>query len=210
MLSRSLFRIFQSSLAKLSNSPFLEFSDADEAKKQKIVHAYQAYWEHIRFRKGWAKPAFEYEDVKIPMDIAAEYVVQIRKLLDQKNPGMKMRMIDGNAQQYLQSISREDTEVETFIRDLVHSSLKDAMGYVEKLDEDSVDNLLANIELSELTHKQTELLRSKMQLSNMEPLKPEWTVEAAEEKDVPTETRTEEEVESAEEPLQLPQSDRSA
>ncbi|KNH03962.1 BAG domain containing protein [Perkinsela sp. CCAP 1560/4] len=145
------------------------WTDDDERKKEKIIDAYRAYWEHIRFRKGWAKPAFLYEDVRIPMDIAAEYVVQIRKILDKRSPGMKMRMIDGNAQQYLQGITEKDTRVETFIRDIVHSSLKDATGYVERLDKKLVDNFLAQIEISELSPAQNKLLRSKMQLCISEP-----------------------------------------
>ena len=146
------------------NKPY-ELTSADEQQIDKIIDAYQAFWDHIRFRKGWAKPAFTYEDVEIPMGIAAEYVVRIRRELDKRNPGMKMRMVDGNAQTYLQNASKSDTEKETFVRDLVHASLKDATGYVENLTKETVDLMLSKMEVSSLTSEQLEVLRTNMQLS---------------------------------------------
>ena len=142
-----------------------QLSNADELKIDKLVDAYKGYWEHIRFRKGWAVPAFSFEDVEIPMGIAAEYVVRIRNELDKKNPGMKMRLVDGNAQTYLQNVTKSETQKETFIRDLVHESLKDASGYVENLTKESVDSMLSTIPMSELSAPQIKVLRENMQLS---------------------------------------------
>eukprot|EP00760_Papus_ankaliazontas_P015262 PhM_4_TR16436/c0_g1_i1/m.24882 len=109
----------------------------------KIVDAYSRFWDHIRFRKGWAVPPFQLKEVISMLQESAEYVVRIRRYLDETHPGMKMRQPDGQAQDALHSMTDAELKDPTkFIRRLVHANLKDALGYVEGLTEKAVDDML--------------------------------------------------------------------
>eukprot|EP00759_Apiculatamorpha_spiralis_P011278 PhF_6_TR18679/c0_g1_i2/m.27303 len=119
----------------------LKRDDCDDIDR--VMDAYGQYWDHIRFRKGWAKPAFEPNDVKEHFEEAAEYVVRIRRHLDTVNPGMKMRMLDGTVQTWLQTCTAADAKDPTkLVLLLVHHSFQDATGYVEGLNKESVDSMM--------------------------------------------------------------------
>ena len=54
-----------------------------------------------RFRRGWAKPLFSYEEVEHLLELAADIVVKIRKEVDEKNSSLKLRVLDGSAREFL-------------------------------------------------------------------------------------------------------------
>jgi len=112
-----------------------------------VVRSYGTYWDHIRFRKGWATPAFQPRDVEKHFQESAEYVVRIRRHLDSVNPGMKMRMLDGTAQTYLQQVTKEDVlNKPLFVNRLVHHTMQDAKGYVEGLSRQTVEDMISVME----------------------------------------------------------------
>ena len=116
-----------------------------------IFDAYCEYFNHIRFRNGWAKPAFSKAFVTPSFRDAAECVFLIRKFLDEMNAKSRkgegpsvLRMLDGNAQTFLHS--PEATKKLSlgrwpFAAAVVHETMKDSKGYVEGLDEPTVEIL---------------------------------------------------------------------
>lgn len=70
---------------------------------------------------------------------AADAITFIREFLDLEDPSMKMRMLDGNAQALFNRYSTIKDE-DIFVKDLVHETLKDAVGYVEGLNKERVDH----------------------------------------------------------------------
>ncbi len=55
-------------------------------QKRKIYElraAYADFWNNRKFKKGWAKPLFDYGQVEELLDEAAEIVVRIREHLDE-------------------------------------------------------------------------------------------------------------------------------
>lgn len=112
----------------------LRSEDFDEIRR--VYDAYCNYFNNIKFRNGWETPRFDREKCKENWTTAAEYVVRIRRILDERNPGQKLRMKDGAAQEFFFAPSTKQLGDGTsfdFMIALVHATLRDAMGYVEGL-----------------------------------------------------------------------------
>jgi hypothetical protein len=119
----------------------------------KVFDAYRDHWRQLRFRRGWSSAAFELEGCEQVLDTAATITVRIRDVLDALNPCVKLRQVDGSARVFLAHARRSPNPallqycdqqgyVASFVRSLVHHSLRDANGYVEGLTEARVDELL--------------------------------------------------------------------
>lgn len=115
---------------------------------ERVEGAYLGYFDHIRFRNKWAEPQFSKMSVRPMFQEAAEYVIRIRQYLDVHNSEAKLRMVDGNAQQFLHSeeagmLLKRPNE---FVRQLVHASFKEAVGsYVEGLTSAVIDSFLSEL-----------------------------------------------------------------
>eukprot|EP01012_Entosiphon_sulcatum_P048311 TRINITY_DN667_c1_g3_i1.p1 TRINITY_DN667_c1_g3~~TRINITY_DN667_c1_g3_i1.p1 ORF type:complete len:653 (-),score=104.42 TRINITY_DN667_c1_g3_i1:9-1967(-) len=124
----------------------------DRADILSLVEAYGWFWRNLRFHPELAQRAFSKEEVEPLLTEAAEYVVRIRKELDERSPGVKLRLRDGSAQQFLwhQADMGADpaSDPQVFVRHLVHATFKDANGYVEGLSEARVDELMIGIKES--------------------------------------------------------------
>lgn len=125
---------------------------ADAEKAEHVSEAFLSFFEHIRFRNGWAQPPFKKEDVAPLFREAADVVVRIRNFLDFNNPSTKLRKVDGDAQSFLHSsdaltLFEANTKLShrKFVVALVHASFRDAVGYVEGLTKDTVDAYLGEI-----------------------------------------------------------------
>jgi len=123
--------------------------------KQKILavkNAYSSFWDHIKFKKGWAKPCISKEEVDHLLNEAAKIVVRIRKEMDKEDPTFKLRMLEGNAREYLWTVTRHcKHNPQKFIRDIVHATFKDANGYVEGLTAEKIDQLIEKYSVKKLT-----------------------------------------------------------
>ena len=109
---------------------------------------YLTYFDHIRFRKGWAEPAFQTEDVTELFREAADYTVRIRKLLDERTVEAKLRSLDGQAQLWLHAgkgVPSPLADPGRFVRELVHNTFQDARGYVEGLKRTDIEKLLDDL-----------------------------------------------------------------
>ena len=112
-----------------------------------IVDAYCEYFNHVRFRNKWAAPAFSKAFVSAPFRDSAECVFLMRKFLDEvarKSAGQTLRMLDGNAQTFLHTDAAKESLAQgrrPFATALVHATMQDAMGYVEGLDQPTVQLL---------------------------------------------------------------------
>lgn len=112
-----------------------------------VVLAYADWWNHLKFKKGWATPLFTFNEVKPLLDRAAEIVVRIRAVLDATDPSFKVRMVDGAAREYFWTLTRHPSEQpERFVRSVVHATFKDGRGYVEGLDEGKVDTFIVQFD----------------------------------------------------------------
>ena len=142
-------------------SYFHAMTDDDQREVQRIATALGAYFDHIRFRKGWEAPAFKPDEVRPCFDEAAETVWRIRHALDVRckrgdaggaaaaAAGAStpvLRQLDGAAQLWLHTAEAtgaftrsEASNRDEFVRRLVHAMLRDARGYVEGLTEADVD-----------------------------------------------------------------------
>merc|ERR1712008_433317 len=108
--------------------------------------AYQSFFDHISFRRGWKEPPFLADDSRIAFSAAASIVARVRLEVLDAPPGLKLRQVDGSARDWMHSpnlatLLREDQT--TFIKGLVHATFKDANGYVEDLTEGDVDRFIA-------------------------------------------------------------------
>jgi hypothetical protein len=151
-LSRACSRRFGSDLVQqgpkgtLGTITVLEGSDWAEVDK--VTEAYNSYFDHIRFRKGWAKPTVDKQRAQAPFREAAEYVVRIRKHLDQQRNEPVLRVRDGNAQAFLHSEACTPDLVKNqnrFVAALVQNTFQEAVGYVEKLNEPQVNRYLEEL-----------------------------------------------------------------
>lgn len=119
--------------------------DWREAAKA-IVAAYEAFFDHISFRKGWKQPPFPLEDARPVFTIAARIVSHARiEVLDARDAGFKIRQLEGSARDWMHSpehavLLRDDKQ--KFLAGLVHATFKDARGYVEGLDEKEVNDFI--------------------------------------------------------------------
>lgn len=105
-----------------------------------IVDAYKGFWQHIRFRKGWAtvrqvvcisnwsrQPFFSCKEVLPLLYEAAEIVFRIRNLFDSLQQKITLRQVEGNAKEYLFQLSEEKikpTDHPDFVKELVKATLK--------------------------------------------------------------------------------------
>jgi hypothetical protein len=114
-------------------------------KKQRIavyeqIDAYDSFWDHIKFRKGWAEvctatvtcvtgqPFFTKEEASVALAKVAEIVVRIRTELDAHEGGLKLRQLEGTTKEYLWQMQEEkrrpsDSETE-FTKGMVHATFK--------------------------------------------------------------------------------------
>ena len=67
-----------------------------------------------------------------------------REVLDVRNPGFKMRQLEGSARDWLhgEAASQLGSRSPEFVRGLVHATFRDNEGYVEGLSEQEVDEFL--------------------------------------------------------------------
>jgi hypothetical protein len=122
-------------------------SSEDKKKVIEVKEAYNSFWDHIKFKRGWAKPLFSKEEVDDLLTEAAEIVVKIRNQLDKENPCFKLRMLEGNVREYLWTQMRHPKKnPRKFIRDIVHATFQDANGYVEKLTAEKIDEYIEKFE----------------------------------------------------------------
>ncbi len=121
----------------------------DDAKR--IADAYNKYFDHIRFRNGWAEPQFTRHEVKDLFDEAAYIVARIRQYLDGKAKGeARLRQLDGEAQKFLHGESAAamvKKNPRSFVLGVVDATFRDAIGYVEGLNRATVVQLVAEINL---------------------------------------------------------------
>lgn len=124
----------------------LEEDATISAGAKSIVAAYEEFFNHIGFRKGWKVPPFSREEVGAAFLAAALVVARARVLvLDPRDPGIKIRQVEGSARDWMHSpecavLLREDPD--SFIAGLVHATFKDGKGYVEGITEQEVGNFL--------------------------------------------------------------------
>ena len=102
--------------------------------------AYKDIFTHISVKRGWRKLPFTEPDLHKLMEVASETVALLRLYLDTTNDGIKLRQVDGSAQEYLWGLKgnpgvylegQNYTYVYESLKGLVHATLKDAHGYVE-------------------------------------------------------------------------------
>eukprot|EP01124_Arcella_intermedia_P034985 TRINITY_DN8803_c0_g3_i1.p1 TRINITY_DN8803_c0_g3~~TRINITY_DN8803_c0_g3_i1.p1 ORF type:complete len:389 (-),score=121.06 TRINITY_DN8803_c0_g3_i1:59-1225(-) len=105
-----------------------------------VKDAYSAFWDNIKFKRGWEKPLFSKEEVDHLLEEAADIVVEIRNGLDQKDPSFKLRMLEGNGREFLWSVQEHPrSNPSNFVRGLIHATFQDANGYVEGLTKEAVE-----------------------------------------------------------------------
>lgn len=124
---------------------FRKLRSEDFTEIESVYRAYCNYYDHMKFRKGWETPFFDREKCRENWMGAAEYVVRIRRVLDEQQPGQKLRMKDGAAQEFFHSPAAKklgDGTSFEFLVALVHATLRDAVGYVEGLNRQKVSELL--------------------------------------------------------------------
>eukprot|EP00756_Hemistasia_phaeocysticola_P029080 Hpha_TRINITY_DN16209_c1_g13::TRINITY_DN16209_c1_g13_i1::g.13943::m.13943 len=140
-------RVRQRRLTSTSTSTKLGFRRRDDPSVLRtaagLYDAYQEHWNHIKFRKGWSTPKFTATEVNSQLIEAAETTAVLQCLLDDASGGTKLRQRGGNATAFLDTVDYSPQEESPrFVRDLVHQTLRDAAGYVEGLNMETVDNML--------------------------------------------------------------------
>lgn len=133
---------------------------------EKIYNAYQEYYNHIKFRNGWEKPALPKDDPLTSelLREAADICARIRARLDEENPTTKLRQADGSAQAFFNSPDAakmfEAVKAESesnknqpasqlqrreFVKNVVLNTFKDAMGFVEGLTKTKLERYFYDI-----------------------------------------------------------------
>eukprot|EP01059_Diplonema_ambulator_P032024 TRINITY_DN6077_c0_g1_i1.p1 TRINITY_DN6077_c0_g1~~TRINITY_DN6077_c0_g1_i1.p1 ORF type:complete len:476 (+),score=136.92 TRINITY_DN6077_c0_g1_i1:53-1480(+) len=131
-----------------------------------ILNSYLEYWNHIRFRQGWAKPQFTSDEVKGLLEDAAEHAAAIYEELDKESSEPKLRKRGGESIAFLSGVGYDPVEhPERFVRELVHSTLSDVTGYVEGLTTEKVDSLMTARHKHRLIITQLENLRRDLEWS---------------------------------------------
>lgn len=135
--------------AKLSMGVQRRSMSSDARQVDHVFDAYMGFFEHIRFRNGWATPPFSRDTVSPLFREAAAVTVRIRNFLDTQDSSTKLRKADGEAQTFLHSKEAQEMVEQSsdrkFVIQLVHATFRDAVGYVEGLTKDKVDGFLAEI-----------------------------------------------------------------
>lgn len=115
-------------------------------KAKEISAAYDAFFDHISFRKGWKQPPFAREEVAPLFAAAACIVARARiEMLDMRDEGIKLRQVEGSARDWMHSPTSGllvQSNPDLFVKGLVHATFKDAKGYVEGLKESEVDRCI--------------------------------------------------------------------
>ena len=112
-----------------------------------IYQSYLSFWDHIRFRKGWATPRFEVGDVDGLLERAADHaghiLADMEHRREQSGEGAMLLQRGGDSTAFLMGVEYDPLESEgantRFVRELVHSTLCDATGYVQGLTSDVID-----------------------------------------------------------------------
>jgi hypothetical protein len=95
-------------------------------------------------KRGWRKLPFTEPDLRKLLEVASETVALLRLHLDSTTTGIKLRQVDGSAQEFLWGVDQNPgiyldgqnyTYVHDTLRGVVHATLKDAHGYVEGVDQ---------------------------------------------------------------------------
>eukprot|EP01121_Diplochlamys_sp_Union-15-3_P007331 TRINITY_DN1853_c0_g1_i3.p1 TRINITY_DN1853_c0_g1~~TRINITY_DN1853_c0_g1_i3.p1 ORF type:complete len:276 (+),score=45.19 TRINITY_DN1853_c0_g1_i3:287-1114(+) len=113
----------------------------------RVLESYNDWWNQPKFRSdsGWEKPPFQYRDIYPLLFEAADILTFIREHLDAEDSTMKIRMLDGNAQALFNK-TKEIKDEDAFVRDLVHHSMSDAVGYVEGMNKEIVDKYIDEVQ----------------------------------------------------------------
>eukprot|EP01063_Lacrimia_lanifica_P032527 TRINITY_DN5567_c0_g3_i1.p1 TRINITY_DN5567_c0_g3~~TRINITY_DN5567_c0_g3_i1.p1 ORF type:complete len:542 (+),score=226.53 TRINITY_DN5567_c0_g3_i1:51-1676(+) len=117
---------------------------------QDIHESYLEFWDHIRFRKGWATPPFMPDAVQGELGAAAKISAEIMKTVDERKNGPSFRKRGGESVAFLSGVQYNPEEHRPkFVRELVHSTLSDARGYIDGLTEELVDKEIARLNAKE-------------------------------------------------------------
>jgi hypothetical protein len=127
--------------------------------------AYEEFWQQRKFRKGWAKPLFAFDEaVEELLARAAEVVVRIRSHFDELSGsgtaprGLSKsassiataklpRFKEGRAREYLCSLEQDPRAApQQFVREIVHATLSNEDGYLEEgLTSDKLDHYIDKV-----------------------------------------------------------------
>jgi len=115
-------------------------------KASEVADSYDAFFNHISFRKGWRELPFGQQEVAPLFTSAAGIVARVRiEVLDARDEGFKLRKVDGSACDWMHSSecrSLLQTSPNLFLEGLVHATFMDGKGYVEGLSKNEVDRLI--------------------------------------------------------------------
>lgn len=153
--------------------------------------AYEEFWQQRKFRKGWAKPLFAFDEaVEELLARAAEAVVRIRSHFDELNGSSTVprglsksassiataklpRFKEGRAREYLCSLEQDPRAApQQFVREIVHATLSNEDGYLEEgLTGDKLDRYIDKI-TAYMRQRDEQEARATVQLE--EKLKRRW------------------------------------
>eukprot|EP00659_Diplonema_papillatum_P018249 gene18249-28123_t len=136
----------------------------DRGAAAEIVESYKEYWQHIRFKKGWATPPFSLESVEPLLKEAAKHTAHIMAALNKSQDGHSLRKRGGESNMFLANVGYSPQQYpRRFVRELVHASVSDARGYVDSLTEEEVDRLMQDLKALEESHCASHELRALAQ-----------------------------------------------
>jgi len=144
--------------------PFQKLSDFEKYDVKRILDAYNVYFDHIRFRRGWAEPKYHQYAIQSTFYEAAEIVLRVRNALDKRlrdtdpKAGPTLRQLCGTSQTFLHSdegVAMFCSCRKKFVEQLVHETLKDAMGYVEGVTHSEVDTFILAVRLCDTPGERT-------------------------------------------------------
>jgi len=112
-----------------------------------IQHSYESFWDHIRFKRGWAVPPFSRQESLPLLHRSATIAAAVRMHLDKINPGFKIRLTDGIAREFFWTIQYDPwSQPEEFVQRTVHSTFQDGRGYTDGLTKDVLEDMLEQLE----------------------------------------------------------------
>jgi len=110
-----------------------------------LVSVYREFWENKKFKLGWEQPVIPLKSVEHLLEEAAEIVTQLKA----KN---SVSPVGGNAHEYLWNLESLPPADE-FVRDLIHATLQHADGYVDGLNQNTVDEGISKIVQAQLQNE---------------------------------------------------------
>ena len=117
-----------------------------EGVSEEILRSYREHWNHIRFRKGWATPLFSFEEVEELLRQAAVTAAHLLTEIEDASDGPVFRQRGGDSMIFLSSVTyHPDGQKERFVRELLHSTLCDARGYILGLTEERIDTMSSHV-----------------------------------------------------------------